>query len=304
MPQAILVFLLSIFCACAAAADTVKVFVVQKADPNARPGEERVQVVAPTDAELDLVQNMLKSDIKNMVKIEVPSVFGLFRDKLVVIDKAGFTHLSQEQPGEEGEPSLERASAGEMTRIQNGINELLGFVNNLEFQIGIGGAMPTSNNLSQLYHPGFSINVAAGYKLSRAFSLMLALDGQIFDSANDALTNGGYEFSELNVGILAKLRFSTGPVRPFLFAGPGVAENDFNQDTINGNFQTHNSYRGSGSVLAEGGAGVEIQLSRKMFLYAQSSMTFDFTNSDVTSFVNLDNTTHFVPIQVGLFFGY
>jgi hypothetical protein len=208
---------------------------------------------------------------------------------------------------------VEKATDDDLEKDRKGLKNLQGiehFFEPFEMQIALGGAFPLSYNLAHSYHDASSFSLGFGYQFFPTFSLLLNVDGSFFNSSNDARTNGGFQLQEATVELLAKLRFASKGVRPYIFGGPALSFSEFqytfsNSSSFDGlsvSNYGNTTLSDNGHFSLVGGLGLEVPLG-KIHLYVQSEVIDDFVGSNVASFGTLDQPMVFVPIEAGVVFG-
>jgi hypothetical protein len=196
--------------------------------------------------------------------------------------------------------TLEKPSDDDLVEANKQFEKLKERQGKFEFILGLGGAPNLSKDLSRAYTPGFGFDVGIGQRLSPQFSYLLDFEGTVVWPSDDQW-NGDLTVSNLNIALLAKFRLSEKGVRPYLFLGPGLAANSsnfkFGSDGLDGNYTLS-----SGGFLLEGGVGIEVPIIKFLYVYLQGRTVCEFENSNFASYAGIDNTSVYVPIEMGIVF--
>lgn len=280
-------------------------------ESNVHPVMKNIEIDLPTDGEMKAAYETLNS-------------MGIDRDHLPGDDQTLMMEtflfkVKRVLPGQAGDEvvkvngvPVEKSTDDDLIKERQFLKNLKGienFFEPFEFQLGLGGAFPLTNNLALSYHNPWSFSVGLGYRLSPQFSLILNLDGSTFDSGNDARTQG-FSLGEGAMELLGKFRFASEGIRPYLFAGPAIAFTEFNykySNSSNYNSLSVSNYGNTnlsdqGHFAVVGGCGFEIPIST-YHLFIQAEAIDDFIGSDVSNFATLDQPIIFLPIEVGIVFG-
>ena len=171
----------------------------------------------------------------------------------------------------------------------------------LEMQFGFGASIPNGGNLSQNYGQGSAANLGFGIKVTKSFTLLLAFEGGTFNFAHSP-PNQNSQFTAADLAFLGKLRFATGDVRPYVYAGPGFEFNGYN---INFTFEGLPATAGLNEsvVMAEAGVGLEVQIVPTLFLFVQGGVDCDLNSQSFANTVSVDNPTVFFPLLAGIIWG-
>jgi opacity protein-like surface antigen len=264
-------------------------------------GKLQYQVRQPTDEELNLANRLIDDKIRLLIRIDGGSFLGIKRDpSLLIFESKDPVDLDKEKTL--GAPVAVAGAPEDANKMQDQFNGFNGFLRNSEFEIGLGPAFPLSPTLTQEFKTGFWVNLGYGYKLSNLVALNLDLEGGTLDSNNDSLTRDGYGFSPGIIALTAKVRFAPKGLRPYLFAGPGLALESYSGTYSNGNFTQTSTYSDAGFGIV-GGAGLELQVEKVIYLYLQAEAFWSTTPSDVNGFIPMDNPFNILPIQFGVLFG-
>ena len=154
-----------------------------------------------------------------------------------------------------------------------------------------GFIFPVSSAASNDYDRGVGGDILIGYRFDRTFSL--SVDLGYYDC--DQKTAGGSAGEWIYVPILGIARWTFGSdwVRPYVFAGAGIAVNSYN---LTQGVWGHVSNRETDLLLAPG-AGVLFVIAPGTALYIQSRLDLNFTTQ---SGPWTDNPSIFLPIKGGL----
>lgn len=194
-------------------------------------------------------------------------------------------------------------------------------------QLGGGISQPLSGQLSKNYSLGYNSSFALGYRASSDF--VLSLDTQInslglqniddIDNSslpydNDNVTAKSASFDSFQVSAIGKLYVMGMTVlRPYVFAGPGVAFNAYHIHTNfpgnNSNFQTDYATVET-DFFATGGLGAELNLADGLSLFAQAQLALSLTktgngniiadSAKTSSNFNSDSASFYLPITAGI----
>lgn len=93
----------------------------------------------------------------------------------------------------------------------------------------LGVGVPLSRNIQTAYSSGFNADLGSGYKVSDNFSIWLDIDLDLFGSKNDSLTQSN-NFTLIEAALWARCRILDGDFSPYVFAGPGIAYNEYRSD--------------------------------------------------------------------------
>ncbi len=290
-------------------AESLKTSVIEMPDSDQAPvsqatvsqaAEDKITVRQPTDDELDLANEMLDLQIDVITRVKPNGLFGIKKDdSILILKKKG---ASDVEPGKViVSPEAVQCEPEDAKKLQDNLNGLYDFLKNSELMLGLGGAFGLSPKLAKEYYPGFDATFGYGYKLSPTFSLLLDGEAVRSGSAEDSVT-GGYNFTAGGLSLLAKLRFATKGLRPYLFAGPGICTINYNYIWQKDNYTQNMSYSDDGFML-EGGVGVEIQVDKVIYLFFQDRMVWSTTTSGLNNFVPTDNPVGYMPLEFGVMFG-
>ena len=171
---------------------------------------------------------------------------------------------------------------------------------NWELMFGSGMAIPNSNNFFQNYNSAFDFNYGIGYKLSNVLTILMEVDNAGFFPKNNTM-GGSFNFGISNVGFLGKIRFSSRGIRPYVFAGPGIAFNSYN---LNFTYQGLNASasKSEDDFLMEAGLGLEVPLIKGIYIFLQGKMSYVFMTNNYSNFGSVDNLTGVIPVQAGVVF--
>jgi hypothetical protein len=201
------------------------------------------------------------------------------------------------------------------------------FAGDWVLQLGGGISQPLSKQLSDNYSLGYNGSIALGYKASNDFTL--SINGQVnslgikninlidngnlpFDNTN--VTAKSADFSSFQVSAIGKLYLmGVAVLRPYVFAGPGIAFNAYHVHTdFPGNdsdFQTDYATVET-DFFATGGVGAELDLSGGLSVFAQAQFALDVTKSGASNIIadsavdpaafNSDSTSYYLPITAGI----
>lgn len=272
---------------------------------------KNVEIDLPTDAEMKAAYQALDSmgiDRDHLPKDDQPVLMEMFMFKVQTAPAGQGGEKVMEVNG----VPVEKATDDDLVKereLLEGLKDIKDFFRHFEFQFGWGGAFPLSNNLALSYHDPASYTLGIGYQLSRQFSLLLNVDSNSFNSGNDVRTQG-FNLTEGTVELLAKYRFSTDGIRPYIFAGPAFGFSQFES-----NYSNSSSFNGlgvsntgnttlsdNGHFAAVAGLGFEVPLAT-FHAFLQAEAIDDFIGSNVSNFATLDRPIVFLPIEVGLVFG-
>jgi hypothetical protein len=298
-------FVLSYILAASLFAEEIKTYIVipPLADEEAvsLKGPNQFLVRQPTEEELDLANKILDQHIRLSVKTDYQNFLGIKKDPTLIL----FESQTPAEVAKEKTLGPAEAVAGppdEAKKMQDHLNGIYGFLRDSEFQLGLGAGIPLSSKMAREFNPGLWGELAYGLKLSDVFALTLDFQGGQLTSHNDSLTDGGYGFAPGMLSLTAKYRFAPKGIRPYVFAGPGLSIENYNYNYLNGNFSEITNYSDIGFGLV-GGVGVDVQVDKIIYLYAQTEMYWSTTPSDVNGFIPMDNPISIVPIEVGILFG-
>src|ERR1035441_5341406 len=191
-----------------------------------------------------------------------------------------------------------------MDEVKKGLKALKNahdYIRNFEFQFGLGAAIPSGDSFTHAYWPSGDFDFGFGYRLSEAFGLLLDFNGARFISGNDNLT-GGFDFTDVSIALLGKVRLTPNGVRPYFFAGPAVGGGSFQRGASYQGLDGNVNFSDNGHFMVSGGVGVEIPLGN-MHLYPQGGVNYDLVGSTTGNFASMGTNITFIPITVGLLFG-
>lgn len=171
----------------------------------------------------------------------------------------------------------------------------------------LGVGVPLSRNIQTAYSSGFNADLGSGYKVSDNFSIWLDIDLDLFGSKNDSLTQSN-NFTLIEAALWARCRILDGDFSPYVFAGPGIAYNEYRSDQgpiVNYQYQYSyvpvNSYEFD--FLAEGGIGIEMRLAPGLSGFLQGRLTYDFTSMPFAAYGSTDSPLTVMPFELGIIFG-
>ena len=172
--------------------------------------------------------------------------------------------------------------------MQKAFNE--GVNAGFEFHVGFGPFLSDSPQVKT--YPGYNGAFGIGWEINRSFSLSFELQGadyQTPDKINDLY------FTELM--LLGKYRLFTGDFRPYLTGGMGVGISEY--FPVGNYTQTiaHDT-----NFVAEAGGGLEVQVAKNFFLFAQSSYVDHQLSPSFAQMTGVNNPFQFVPLQFGITF--
>jgi hypothetical protein len=300
-----LVFALAFILASCVFAEDFKTFIILSpaSDDQAvsQDGLDKYQVRQPTDDELDLANQLLGKKYNLILKINGGSFLGIKRDpSLLMFESRDPADADNEKTL--GPPQAVVCAPDDAKKMQDGLNGLRGFLRASEFQLGLGAGIPLSPSLGHEFQTGLWVDLAYSYKMSDYVALSLDLEGGQQPSNNSSLTNGGFGFSPGIIALTAKVRFARNGLRPYIFAGPGLALESYNYNYINGIYSQTTSYSDAGfGILA--GVGFELQVDKAIYLYLQGGMFWATTPGDLSGFIPMDNPLSVVPVLFGVQFG-
>jgi hypothetical protein len=170
----------------------------------------------------------------------------------------------------------------------------------MEYQVGFGPFLSSSSRLSQGYF-GYSGVLLIGCKISDSFSVLAGLDGSSFKTKNRLLAQST-DLSDFNLLVLGKYRLAVKAVRPYLYAGTGLAFNSFGPNPNDTGAAAAAPSGEEADFMVEGGLGVEVQTFEDLFLFAQVGSTYDFTSEKFALAGYVDSPTSYVPVVFGIVF--
>jgi len=143
--------------------------------------------------------------------------------------------------------------------------------------------------------------------LTEQFSIWLDLNLDLYSSKNDGLT-GGNNYTLINAALWGRYRILETDLSPYLFAGPGLAYNEYRSNvafqydptTGYGNIPVNASEVG---FLAEGGLGIDLRLGGGLDSYLQGKLTYSFITPHFAGFGYTDSPIVVVPLELGILFG-
>lgn len=166
--------------------------------------------------------------------------------------------------------------------------------------LDVGAIFPMTSNFPNAYNGYGDLGAGVGYQFTDSFSLWLNLEGASFTSKNNALT-GGYGFFFGDIALWARLDFGGRDVlHPYLFAGPGLAINEYDITSVVSGFNASTSIWET-DFLWEAGLGLEFPLREKnVQIFAQSKFVYDYIGGNFGSFGGVDSPMKFIPVQIGV----
>jgi hypothetical protein len=174
------------------------------------------------------------------------------------------------------------------------------FTSKLDVQLISGADIPTSKLLANQYTYGYDFGVGLGYRLTDEFSVMAIVETH--SMPGNYGTDAGYVNADTDSNELAlqvKYMIPTGPIKPFIFAGAGFSF--ISQHWMYyGTYYDYTYY--SSGFLMEGGVGVDIPLTDQLSVIAQSKGSFVSYSKADASYLGIDSTLTYVPIQLGVDF--
>jgi hypothetical protein len=160
-------------------------------------------------------------------------------------------------------------------------------------QIDGGFIFPMSSAASGDYDRGVGGDILVGYRFDRTFSLSADLGYYDCDQKLIGATAG--EWIYVPMLAVARWTFGDGTVRPYVFAGAGIAVNSYN---LTQGVWGHITNKETDLLLAPG-AGVLFIVAPGTALYLQARMDLNFTTQNGPW---TDNPSIFLPIKGGLSF--
>ena len=298
----------------------IKVFVIKVTKPtgvgsplSAERPIDSMEIDVPTDAEMKTAMEAIeKQGIKPEDLAKNDNKTFMLESFLFEVKKA-IPGVNPPAGNEVNGVPVEKATDDDLEKYRDTLKTLQGifrFFDPFEMQVALGGAFPLSYDLAHSYHDPFSFSLGFGYQFFPTFSLLLNFDGSFFNSSNDARTNGGFQLQEATLELLAKLRFASKGVRPYIFAGPALSFSEFeytysnssNFDGLSVSNYGNTTLSDNGHFSLVGGLGIEVPVG-KIHLYVQSEVIDDFVGSAVAGFGTLDQPMAFLPIEAGVVFG-
>jgi hypothetical protein len=176
-----------------------------------------------------------------------------------------------------------------------------------EFQVQGGLSLPVSpyfaggfpGDSAYKFDTGYNFGGAVGYKITPQVSVLADVEWHDF---RDQYTSARYYFWNMTeMSFLLKYRILTGPLTPFVFAGPGIVINVFGYK-YTGTAASDYAY-GSSEVdaLLQAGFGLEYAVSEDFSVFVQAKESFDFNGGDVEDWTyGADNPSRYVPVEAGL----
>jgi hypothetical protein len=164
------------------------------------------------------------------------------------------------------------------------------------YQVGFGGVVFPSRQLGKNYS-GYSVECALGFVVSDSFSISAGLDGGSLYSQNSTLT-GTTSFNDVNAILTGKYEFLTENIRPYVYAGAGLAFNNYN--TGHGNSTA--DIKDEADFAGVAGFGLEYQIAHLFFIYAEESLIVDFDSSSFAGLGSTDSPIRYSPVLLGIVF--
>ena len=289
----------------------LKVFVyrAKKADqskitPFSRFNIDDVELVMPNDEEIQEAKRAIRNlDIKPEDLKEIGRGIPLETFVLEVKKAYGDQPVNQDdlingiavmKPTEE--------ELDQQTDLLKQIQDVRDFLKNFEFQIALGGAPALSPQLGSSYHLGDSVNLGLGYQFTPFFDTIVAFEAHDF-LPQPAIANGGFEYTAIFGELLFKFRLTPDGVRPYFFFGPAGGNNQFGASFTYKSFSGNVNYQSNANFAMVGGLGFEIPLSPVSHFFLQAEVIYDFLDSDSVNLGSLDQTSIYLPIEIGVLFG-
>jgi hypothetical protein len=172
--------------------------------------------------------------------------------------------------------------------MQKAFNEA--FHAGLEVHVGFGPFLAESPQVKK--DPGYNGAFGLGWEINRSLSLSFEFQGADYQNKD---TKYDLYFDELM--LLGKYRLFTGDFRPYLSGAMGVGITQYFPD---GNF-TPNTPQDT-NFVAEAGAGIEVQVARNFFLFAQTSYVDHRLSPAFAQNAAVNDPFQFVPLQFGITF--
>ncbi|HJT25689.1 MAG TPA: hypothetical protein VJ873_14025, partial [bacterium] len=186
-------------------------------------------------------------------------------------------------------PLPQQPSVDGFYRLQEGFNEM--FHAGVEFHLAFGPFLSNSPQINS-NDPGYNGDFGIGFEFTPAFSLSADYQGADYKNKQTQ-----YDFYANALMLKGKYRFFTDAFRPFLEGGLGVGFTDYFPE---GNFTTHNQE--DVDLAAEAGAGMEVELTRYFFLYAQTGYVVHPLAPSFAQMAGVETPFHYVPLQFGVVF--
>ncbi len=296
----------------------IKVFVIKTIKLNktssvlySNPNLDSLEISVPTDDEMKAARQAIEA--MNIKPDNLPEEGNFFTLETFMFQvKRALPELIGKEAIDVNGIPVEKSTDDDLDKQRELLKTLRGFMHffdPFELQLALGGGVPLTYDLAHSYHDCFSITFGLGYQFSRNFSLLLNLDGNLFNSSNDGL-NQGFSLQEGIVELLGKFRFASKNVRPYIFAGQAIGFSDFTYNfSNNSNYNNLSVYNYGSTMLSDrghfevvGGLGIEIPITT-YHLFIQAEVIDDFVGSNVSNFATLDQPIIFMPIEAGIVFG-
>jgi hypothetical protein len=176
------------------------------------------------------------------------------------------------------------------------------YIRDWELQLGFGPFLPSAgSSLSKNYGSPSGGNFGFGVKATDFFSVLLVFDGCSYNATAGAPPNGSASFNNGNLELVGKLRLATKVFRPYLYAGPGLGFNNYNLQ-FNYNGLPSSSNYDETDFMAEGGAGMEIQLIPGINFFVQGGVVYNLTSRNFNNY-GVDSPLVTYPILGGISLG-
>jgi outer membrane protein W len=179
-------------------------------------------------------------------------------------------------------------------------------------EVGTGISLPLNKDISKYFNSSLILDGSLGYRLSPDFTLLVNVNHNTYHTLATIGLPLTVQWPNMNVwegNLLGKYYFSNSSIRPYIFAGPGIATTTFevrgfqsNTHILLGSTETN--------FVATAGLGLQFQVCHQWNAFIQGAFSFDFTNKGASSLFSLISTTlpglprptTFLPVEVGLIY--